>query len=124
MASRGLISRGGGFQREQVLRIERRVVGHDRDELAFEDLVDVGRCGGITEEVEVELVACERALEREEGPSMERRQAKRPDRMVEQAVKGMLPKNKLGRAMALKLKVYAGDRHPHEAQQPVVSELK
>jgi large subunit ribosomal protein L13 len=50
--------------------------------------------------------------------------AKRPDRMVEQAVKGMLPKNKLGRAMALKLKVYAGDRHPHEAQQPVVSELK
>jgi large subunit ribosomal protein L13 len=50
--------------------------------------------------------------------------AKRPGRMVEQAVKGMLPKNKLGRAMALKLKVYAGDRHPHEAQQPVVSELK
>ena len=50
--------------------------------------------------------------------------AKRPDRMVEQAVKGMLPKNKLGRAMALKLKVYAGDSHPHEAQQPVVSQLK
>lgn len=50
--------------------------------------------------------------------------AKRPDRMVEQAVKGMLPKNKLGRAMALKLKVYAGDQHPHRAQKPVVSEIK
>ena len=44
--------------------------------------------------------------------------AKRPDRMVEIAVKGMLPKNKLGRAMASKLKVYAGATHPHTAQQP------
>ena len=47
--------------------------------------------------------------------------AKRPDRMVEIAVKGMLPKNKLGRAMASKLKVYAGAKHPHTAQQPEVS---
>jgi len=47
--------------------------------------------------------------------------AKRPDRMVEIAVKGMLPKNKLGRAMAAKLKVYAGATHPHTAQQPEVS---
>ncbi len=47
--------------------------------------------------------------------------AKRPDRMVEIAVKGMLPKNKLGRAMASKLKVYAGATHPHTAQQPEVS---
>ena len=39
--------------------------------------------------------------------------AKRPDRMVEIAIKGMLPKNKLGRAMASKLKVYAGATHPH-----------
>ncbi|MFN8006328.1 MAG: 50S ribosomal protein L13 [Terriglobia bacterium] len=46
---------------------------------------------------------------------------KRPDRMVEMAIKGMLPKNKLGRAMASKLKVYVGDAHPHQAQQPVVS---
>ena len=46
--------------------------------------------------------------------------AKRPDRMVEIAVKGMLPKNKLGRAMASKLKVYAGGTHPHTAQQPEV----
>jgi large subunit ribosomal protein L13 len=46
--------------------------------------------------------------------------AKRPDRMVEIAVKGMLPKNKLGRAMASKLKVYAGGTHPHAAQQPEV----
>jgi len=46
--------------------------------------------------------------------------AKRPDRLVEIAVKGMLPKNKLGRAMASKLKVYAGATHPHAAQQPEV----
>jgi len=46
--------------------------------------------------------------------------AKRPDRLVEIAIKGMLPKNKLGRAMASKLKVYAGATHPHAAQQPEV----
>jgi large subunit ribosomal protein L13 len=46
---------------------------------------------------------------------------KRPDRLVEMAVKGMLPKGKLGRAMAFKLKVYAGDKHPHSAQKPVPS---
>jgi large subunit ribosomal protein L13 len=43
---------------------------------------------------------------------------KHPDRLVEKAVKGMLPKNRLGRAMAKKLKVYRGAEHPHEAQQP------
>ena len=42
----------------------------------------------------------------------------RPERVVEIAVKGMLPKNKLGRAMYKKLFVYAGTEHPHEAQQP------
>jgi large subunit ribosomal protein L13 len=47
--------------------------------------------------------------------------ARHPDRMVEIAIKGMLPKNKLGKAMASKLKVYAGAIHPHAAQQPVVS---
>ena len=41
-----------------------------------------------------------------------------PTEVVERAVKGMLPKNKLGRAMAKKLKVYAGPEHPHAAQQP------
>ena len=45
--------------------------------------------------------------------------AKRPERMIELAVKGMLPKNPLGRAMFRKLKVYAGAAHPHAAQQPV-----
>lgn len=44
--------------------------------------------------------------------------ATRPVRMVEEAVKGMLPKTKLGKQMATKLKVYAGDKHPHQAQQP------
>ncbi len=42
-----------------------------------------------------------------------------PDRMIEWAVQGMLPKNRLGRAMAKKLKVYRGSSHPHQAQQPV-----
>jgi len=43
---------------------------------------------------------------------------KHPDRIIEIAVKGMLPKNPLGRAMLQKLKVYAGPEHPHSAQQP------
>jgi large subunit ribosomal protein L13 len=43
---------------------------------------------------------------------------KRPERLVEEAVRGMLPKTKLGRAMFTKLKVYVGDKHPHEAQKP------
>ncbi len=42
----------------------------------------------------------------------------RPTQIVETAVKGMLPKNKLGKVVGLKLKVYAGPDHPHEAQQP------
>jgi large subunit ribosomal protein L13 len=44
--------------------------------------------------------------------------AKYPDRVVEKAVKGMLPKNRLGRAMGRKLKVYAGADHPHTGQEP------
>ncbi len=43
---------------------------------------------------------------------------KHPERILEHAVKGMLPKNRLGRQMYKKLKVYAGDKHPHEAQKP------
>jgi large subunit ribosomal protein L13 len=41
-----------------------------------------------------------------------------PERIIEQAVKGMLPKNSLGRQLFTKLKVYAGTEHPHEAQKP------
>ena len=41
-----------------------------------------------------------------------------PERMIEKAVKGMLPRNALGRAMYRKLKVYAGSDHPHGAQAP------
>ena len=44
--------------------------------------------------------------------------ARRPEAIVEQAIKGMLPKTKMGRQMATKLKVYKGDKHPHDAQQP------
>ncbi|MDQ3887366.1 MAG: 50S ribosomal protein L13 [Actinomycetota bacterium] len=43
---------------------------------------------------------------------------KHPEKLVQRAVKGMLPKNKLGRAMAKKLKVYASSEHPHAAQRP------
>lgn len=45
--------------------------------------------------------------------------SERPVKMVELAVAGMLPKNKLGKHMYTKLKVYAGPKHPHQAQQPV-----
>jgi Ribosomal protein L13 len=44
--------------------------------------------------------------------------AKFPERIIERAVKGMLPKNKLGRAMYKKLFVYTGSTHPHAAQKP------
>jgi large subunit ribosomal protein L13 len=47
-----------------------------------------------------------------------------PDQLVEKAVKGMLPHNRLGRAMAKKLKVYAGPTHPHSAQKPEPFEIK
>jgi large subunit ribosomal protein L13 len=43
---------------------------------------------------------------------------KHPERLVEEAIKGMLPKTRLGRAMYTKLKVYAGDKHPHQSQKP------
>ena len=46
------------------------------------------------------------------------RRERRPQLLVEQAVRRMLPKNRLGRAMYKKLKVYAGQDHPHQAQQP------
>ena len=49
---------------------------------------------------------------------------KHPTRLVEEAVRGMLPKTKLGRAMFHKLKVYAGDQHPHQAQKPKTVTLK
>lgn len=44
---------------------------------------------------------------------------KHPERLVEMAVRGMLPKNRLGRQMFKKLFVYAGDQHPHQAQKPI-----
>lgn len=49
---------------------------------------------------------------------------KHPERVIENAVKGMLPKNTLGRAMYKKLKVYVGPTHEHDAQQPIVLDPK
>ncbi len=56
--------------------------------------------------------------------SARRVRAERPVRMIEEAVQGMLPKTKLGKQMYRKLKVYAGDKHPHAAQKPVALALK
>jgi len=47
-----------------------------------------------------------------------------PERVIELAIRRMLPKNRLGRRLITKLKVYAGDQHPHQAQQPQTLELK
>lgn len=55
--------------------------------------------------------------------SFEKLIQKKPERVIEMAVKGMLPHNPLGRAMFRKLKVYAGAEHPHAAQQPKALEL-
>jgi large subunit ribosomal protein L13 len=52
--------------------------------------------------------------------TFEKLQARIPERIIEQAVKGMLPKNTLGRQLFTKLKVYAGGEHPHQAQSPQV----
>ena len=55
--------------------------------------------------------------------SAEKLLEKRPEDLIRFAVKGMLPKNRLGSKLFKKLKVYAGENHPHEAQQPEVLEL-
>ena len=47
-----------------------------------------------------------------------KRLSRKPESIVQQAILGMLPKTKMGRAMGSKLKVYKGDKHPHEAQKP------
>jgi large subunit ribosomal protein L13 len=57
------------------------------------------------------------------GRKREQLQARIPERIIEQAVKGMLPKNTLGRQLFTKLKVYAGGDHPHQAQQPTTLEV-
>jgi large subunit ribosomal protein L13 len=49
-----------------------------------------------------------------------KRLARKPELIVEDAIRGMLPKSKLGRAMSKKLNVYKGDQHPHQAQKPEV----
>lgn len=55
--------------------------------------------------------------------TFEKLQAKDPTEAIHLAVKGMLPKNPLGRAMLRKLKIYAGEEHPHTAQQPTEIDL-
>ena len=56
--------------------------------------------------------------------SFDKLQEKNPVRIIELAVKGMLPKNPLGREMYRKLKVYVGNEHPHAAQQPKQLEIE
>ncbi|MFP4209423.1 MAG: 50S ribosomal protein L13 [Wenzhouxiangella sp.] len=55
--------------------------------------------------------------------NLEKLLASHPERVIQQAVKGMMPKGPLGRAMLTKLKIYAGGEHPHAAQQPQPLEL-
>lgn len=55
--------------------------------------------------------------------SLEKLLAKAPERAIQQAVKGMMPRNPLGRAMLSKLKIYAGAEHKHQAQQPKMLEI-
>ncbi|HXU30111.1 MAG TPA: 50S ribosomal protein L13 [Thermoanaerobaculia bacterium] len=55
--------------------------------------------------------------------SAEKLRQRRPELMIERAVWGMLPKNKLGRRLKLKVKVYAGVEHPHQAQQPAAFDV-
>jgi len=50
--------------------------------------------------------------------SLEKQREKHPERIIEAAVKGMLPKNSLGRKIIRKMNIYAGEQHPHVAQQP------
>jgi large subunit ribosomal protein L13 len=50
--------------------------------------------------------------------TFKQRQARRPELLIERAVRGMIPHNRLGRALYTKLKVYRGDQHPHASQQP------
>ena len=58
-----------------------------------------------------------------EGINLEKQLVKAPDRVITHAVKGMMPRNPLGRAMLKKLRVYAGPAHRHEAQQPKPLEI-
>tara|TARA_B110000438_G_scaffold199044_1_gene190544 strand:+ start:368 stop:805 length:438 start_codon:yes stop_codon:yes gene_type:complete len=55
--------------------------------------------------------------------SFEKLQAKKPERIIETAVKGMMPKNRLGSAMIKKLHVYKGAEHNHHAQKPIAKEI-
>lgn len=55
--------------------------------------------------------------------SLQSLMARKPEIVIERAVKGMLPRNSLGRAMFKKLRVYRGAEHPHQAQQPTAAEL-
>jgi len=57
------------------------------------------------------------------GTNVSDMRTRHPERIIERAVKGMLPRDSLGRAMYRKLKVYAGTEHPHAAQQPKMLEL-
>ena len=57
----------------------------------------------------------------EKYTTVERIRAKQPEHLITHAVKGMIPKNRLGRVLLTKLKVYKGDQHPHSAQKPATT---
>jgi large subunit ribosomal protein L13 len=55
-----------------------------------------------------------------QSESVQQRRERHPELLIERAVRGMIPHNRLGRSVYTKLKVYKGDQHPHEAQQPIL----
>ena len=59
----------------------------------------------------------------EKYTTVEQLRAKQPEQLIHRAVKGMIPKNRLGRVLLTKLKVYKGDKHPHAAQQPAALKI-
>ncbi|MFA8438886.1 50S ribosomal protein L13 [Pueribacillus sp. YX66] len=88
------------------------IVNADQIELTGKKLTDkiyyrhTGHVGGIKQRTALEM------------------RTERPEKMLELAIKGMLPKNRLGRQMFKKLHVYRGSEHPHQAQQPETYELR
>jgi large subunit ribosomal protein L13 len=126
-----LIDAKGKILGRMASEIARRLKGKHKPEYTAH--VDTGDCIVVINASEVQISgrkSKDKLYYRHSGypggfkeESFESLVARRPDRLIELAVKGMLPKNPLGRAMLRKLKVYAGALHPHAAQQPTILEI-
>ena len=93
------------------------------------DVVTTVKSGGVAAQADAVKLGIARALivfnpELRKTLKAEGLLTRKPEAILEQAIKGMLPKSKMGRQMATKLKVYRGDKHPHQAQEPVALAIK